>query len=93
MLWILVPGGGPRTIMVVGGLPEGGPPPAYIIQTYPLVQPGKSYRAIRTGELNGQTLENSYVIASIEAPLNSAAQRPKFVISILAQHFFETYNL
>ena len=45
-----------------------------------LVQPGKSYHAVRTDEFNWQTSENSYVIASIEAPLKSAVWRSKFVI-------------
>jgi hypothetical protein len=38
-----------------------------------LVQPDKSYRAIRTGEFNWRTSENPNVIASIEAPLKVVA--------------------
>ena len=53
-----------------------------------IVQPGKSYRAVRTGGINWWTSENPYVIASIEAPLKSAGWPSKFVIFILAQHFF-----
>jgi hypothetical protein len=45
-----------------------------------LLQPDKSYRAVWTGEFNSRTLENPYVIASIEAPLKSAVWRSKFVI-------------
>jgi hypothetical protein len=52
------------------------------------VQAGKSYRAIGTSEFNCQTSEIPYVIASIEAPLKSAGWQSKFVIFILAQHFF-----
>ena len=33
-----------------------------------LVQPGKSYRDVRTVEFNWRTSENPHVIASIEAP-------------------------
>jgi hypothetical protein len=56
-----------------------------------LVQPSKSYRAVRTGEFNGRTSENPYVIAPIddaayEAPLKSAVWQ-------LSQHFFEIFLL
>ena len=44
------------------------------------MQPGKSYRAVRTAEINWRTSENPYVIASIEAPLKSAGWRSKLVI-------------
>ena len=58
-----------------------------------LGQPAKSYHAVRTVEFNGQTSGNPYVIAPIEAPLKSAAWRSKFVIFILAQHFFKIFLL
>jgi hypothetical protein len=53
-----------------------------------LVQPGKSYRAVRTAEFNWRTSENPYLIASIDAPLKRAAWRSKFVIFHTCTTFF-----
>jgi hypothetical protein len=56
-----------------------------------LARAGKNYHAFRTGEFNCRTSENSYVIASIEAPLKSAAWRSKFVICQSCATFFEIF--
>jgi hypothetical protein len=37
-----------------------------------LCKPGKNHHAVWMGEFNWRTLENPYVVASIEAPLKSA---------------------
>ena len=58
-----------------------------------LVQPGESYRAVRTGEFNRRTSENPFVIASIEAPLKSVVGRPKFVIFHTCTTFLEILSL
>ena len=60
----------------------------HIITGAGIVQPGKSYHAVRTGEFNRRTSENPYVIASIEAPLKSAAWRSKFAIFHTCPTFF-----
>ena len=51
-------------------------------------QAGKSYLIVRTGEFNWRTLENHYVIASIEAPLKSGGWWTKFVILQSCAIFF-----
>ena len=52
------------------------------------MQPGKSYRAVRTVEFNCRTSENSCVTAPIEAPLKSAVWPPKNVIFHTCTAFF-----
>jgi hypothetical protein len=55
-----------------------------------LAQPGKNYRAVRTGEFNWQSSETPSVIASIKGQLKSGVWRSKFVIfHICATFFFE----
>jgi hypothetical protein len=62
-----------------------------IITNADLVQPGKSYLAVPTAKFNWWTSENSYVIASIKAPLKSAAWRSKFVIFHTCATFFKNF--
>ena len=62
-----------------------------IIRGVGLVQPGKSYHAVRTVEFNWWTSENPYVIAPIEAPLKSAAWRSKIVIFHTCPTFFRNF--
>ena len=64
-----------------------------IITNADLVQPGKSYLAVPTAKFNWWTSENSYAIASIEAPLKSAAWQSKFVIFHTCAIFFEIFLL